>query len=45
MEINIPTGPDILWDIAIQYVDKEFVYITDCNPPLRMSQKALMFKK
>ena len=34
MEINIPTGQDILRDIAIQYVNKVFVYITDCNPPL-----------
>ena len=35
MEINIPTGPDILRDIAIQYVNKPFVHITDCNPPLK----------
>ena len=28
MEINIPTGQDILRDIAIQYVNKAFVYIT-----------------
>ena len=35
MEINIPTGPDILGDIAIQYVNRAFVYITDCNPPLK----------
>ena len=34
MEINIPTGQDILRDIAIQYVNKAFVYITNCNPPL-----------
>ena len=34
MEINIPTGQDILRGIAIQYVNKAFVYI-DCNPPLR----------
>ena len=34
MEINIPTGQDILRDTAIQYVNKTFVYITDCNPPL-----------
>ena len=34
MEINIRTGQDILRDIAIQYVNKAFVYITDCNPPL-----------
>ena len=34
MEINIPTEQDILRDIAIQYVNKAFVYITDCNPPL-----------
>ena len=33
MEINIPTGQDILRDIAIQYVNKAFVYVTDCNPP------------
>ena len=36
MEINIPTGQDILRDIAIQYVNKAFVYITNCNPPLRV---------
>ena len=35
MEKNIPTGRDILRDIAIQYVNKAFVYITDCNPPLK----------
>ena len=34
MEINILTGQDILRDIAIQYVNKAFVYINDCNPPL-----------
>ena len=34
MEINIPTGPDILRVIAIPYVNKVLVYITDCNPPL-----------
>ena len=34
MAINIPTGQDILRDTAIQYVNKAFVYITDCNPPL-----------
>ena len=34
MEINIPTEQDILRDITIQYVNKAFVYITDCNPPL-----------
>ena len=34
MEINIPTGQDILRDTAIQYVNKAFVYFTDCNPPL-----------
>ena len=32
MEINIPTGQDI----SIQYVNKAFVYITDCNPPLKI---------
>ena len=35
MGINIPTGQDISRHIAIQYVDKAFVYITDCNAPLR----------
>ena len=35
MKINIPTGQDIIREIAIQYVYKAFVYITDCNPPLR----------
>ena len=35
MEMNIPTGQDILRDIAIKYVNKAFVYITDSNPPLR----------
>ena len=40
MEINIPTGQDILRDIAIKYVNKAFVYITDCNPPL---MKAIAF--
>ena len=35
MEINIPTGQDILRDIAIQYVNKALVYITDCNLPLK----------
>ena len=36
MEINIPTGQDISRDIAIQYVNKAFVYITDYNPPLNL---------
>ena len=35
MEKNIPTEQDILRDIAILYINKTFVYITDCNPPLR----------
>ena len=35
MEINISTEQDILRDTAILYVNKAFVYITDCNPPLR----------
>ena len=35
MKINIPTGQDILRDIAIQNVNKAFVYITNCNPPLK----------
>ena len=39
MEINIPTGKDILRDIAIQYVNKAFVYITDCNPFLTECHK------
>ena len=34
MEINIPTGQDVLRDTAVQYANKAFVYITDCNPPL-----------
>ena len=36
MEVNIPTERGILIPIAIQYVNKEFVYTTDCNPPLRV---------
>ena len=34
MEINIPTEQDIFRNKAIQYVNKAFVYITDCNPSL-----------
>ena len=41
MEINIPTGQDILRDVAIQYVNKAFVYITDCNRPLTEIEKPL----
>ena len=40
MEINIPTAQDILRDTAIQYANKAFVYITDCNPPLMTSNKS-----
>ena len=40
MEINIRTGQDILRDIAIQYVNKAFVYITDCNPPLMLCDES-----
>ena len=40
MEINIPTGQDVLRDIAIQYVNKAFVYITGCNPPLKYQEQS-----
>ena len=36
MEINIPTEQDIFRDKAIQNVNNAFVYITDCNPPLKI---------
>ena len=35
MEINIPTGQNILRHTAIRYVNKGFVHITDNNPPLK----------
>ena len=41
MKINIPTGQDILRDIAIQYVNKAFVYIANCNQLL----SAILFDK
>ena len=45
MEINIPTGQDILRDTAIQYVNKAFVYITDCNPPLTNVFTSTLFER
>ena len=39
--VYIPTGRDILRDIETEYLIKAFVYITDCNPPLKlMSSRA-----
>ena len=42
MEINFPTGQDILRVIAIQYVNKAFVYITDCDPSLIKKNRYLL---